>query len=182
MCGGHRSWENDIAANVPGGGAPLMGTLCVPMQGNWRPKMPVKQSRNAFAALTSPVVSRPLLPVKQSRCSSTLTSACEIIVRLVSRPCAPGAGRAMLVCFCRPACNPISQPPRHSYILIFFNFWPLVRMIEYSPHTNTGSCNRLRRDACVGGNIYASLQGDLTIIATYIISFRGAEKAPLLSL
>ena len=34
--GGHRSWENDIAGNEPGG-APLMGTLCSPMLGRWRP-------------------------------------------------------------------------------------------------------------------------------------------------
>ena len=33
--GGHRSWENDIAGNEPGG-APLMGTLCSPMMGRWR--------------------------------------------------------------------------------------------------------------------------------------------------
>ena len=37
VCGGHRSWENDIAANVPGGGVPLMGTVCSPMLGRWRP-------------------------------------------------------------------------------------------------------------------------------------------------
>ena len=37
VCGGHRSWDNDIPANVPGGGAPLMGTLCSPKLGRWRP-------------------------------------------------------------------------------------------------------------------------------------------------
>ena len=37
VCRGHRAWENDIAANVPGGEAPLMGTLCSPMLGRWRP-------------------------------------------------------------------------------------------------------------------------------------------------
>ena len=55
-------------------------------------------SRSAFAALTLPVVSRPLLPVKQSRCSSTLTSACETIVRLVSRPLAPLEPAAQCLC------------------------------------------------------------------------------------
>jgi hypothetical protein len=34
--GGHRSWENDVSGNEPGG-APLMGTLCSAMLGRWRP-------------------------------------------------------------------------------------------------------------------------------------------------
>ena len=36
VCGGHRSWENTIAGHEPGG-MPLMGTLCSPMLGRWRP-------------------------------------------------------------------------------------------------------------------------------------------------
>ena len=36
VCGGHRSWEKAIAGNEPGG-APLMGTLCSPTLGRWRP-------------------------------------------------------------------------------------------------------------------------------------------------
>ena len=36
VCGGHRSWENAIAGHEPGG-APLMGTLCSPTLGRWRP-------------------------------------------------------------------------------------------------------------------------------------------------
>ena len=66
-----------------------MGTLCSPMLGRWRPNVPAEKSYSAFAALTSPVVSRPLLPVEQSRCSYALNPACETIVRLVSRPLAP---------------------------------------------------------------------------------------------
>ena len=37
VCGGHRSWENDMTAYTPGGGAPLIGTLCSPTLGRWRP-------------------------------------------------------------------------------------------------------------------------------------------------
>jgi hypothetical protein len=36
VCGGHRSWENAIAGHEPGG-VPLMGTLCSPTLGRWRP-------------------------------------------------------------------------------------------------------------------------------------------------
>ena len=36
VCGGHRSWEKTIAGNEPGG-VPLMGTLCSPTLGRWRP-------------------------------------------------------------------------------------------------------------------------------------------------
>ncbi len=36
VCGGHRSWEKAIAGHEPGG-APLMGTLCSPTLGRWRP-------------------------------------------------------------------------------------------------------------------------------------------------
>ena len=36
VCGGQRSWEDDIAGNGAGG-APLRGTLCSPMLGRWRP-------------------------------------------------------------------------------------------------------------------------------------------------
>ena len=60
--------------------------------------MPAEQSCSAFAALTSPVVSWPLLPVKQWRCSSTLTSACETIVRIVSQPLAPLEPAAQCLC------------------------------------------------------------------------------------
>ena len=36
VCGGHRSWDDDISGNEPGG-APLMGPLCSPKLGRWRP-------------------------------------------------------------------------------------------------------------------------------------------------
>ena len=36
VCGGHRSWEKEIAGNEPGG-VPLMGTLCSRTLRRWRP-------------------------------------------------------------------------------------------------------------------------------------------------
>ena len=54
VCGGHRSWESGIAANVLEGRAPLMGTLCMPTLGRWRPTVPAIRSPTCtFAALIS---------------------------------------------------------------------------------------------------------------------------------
>ena len=63
------SWDNDIAGNVLGGGAPLTGTLCLPKLGRWRP---IEVDRKART--TTPLVIELPAPIEEPN-----TRASEVV-------------------------------------------------------------------------------------------------------